>query len=199
MANTISFNPFGTTSPQNTFLLETNGYMAGLCLADPSSRMWLRSGVVSASNTQPLWGALPVELIVPTLGSQNGLEVLLAGTNANLTGFAVFDQGYNGVISTGSNAPQYNAGMSVPFYDLGSRIRVPVPVSSALAAAAEGGAINQQVSWNFTTNELDVYNSTTGALNVKVLGIFSNSLTLTYDSATGSLNWTAGDVAVIQL
>lgn len=199
MANTISFNPFGTSSPQNTFLVDTQGYMAGLCLDDPSSRMWLRSGLVSASNTQPLWGALPVELIVPALGTQSGLTVLLADTNPVIAGFTVFDQGYNGVIATGSNAPQYQAGMSIPFYDLGSRARVPVPVSAALASAAEGGEIIQQVSWNFTTQELDVYNSTTGALNVKILNIFSNSKTLSYNSTTGALNWITGSVAVIQL
>ena len=199
MANTISFNPYGTSSPQNTFLVDTQGYMAGLCLDDPISRMWLRSGIVSSSNTQPLWGALPVQLIVPALGSQNGLGVLLASTNPEIAGFTVFDQGYNGVIATGSNAPQYGAGDSIPFYDFGSRARIPVPVSSALASAAEGGEIIQQVSWNFTTNELDVYNSGTGALNVKVLSIFSNSLTLTYNSTTGALNWTAGSVAVIQI
>lgn len=202
MASTpsVQFNPVITTSPQNTFLVETQGYMAGLCLDDPISRMWLRSGPVSSSNTQPLWGGLPVELEVPALNTSHvGLNVLLSTTNATITGFTVFDQAYNGVIAPGSTAPQYGAGMSIAFYDLGSRARLAVPVSSALASAAEGGSIIQQVSWNFTTNELDVYNSTTGALNVKILYINSNSQTLTFDSTTGTLNWTAGDVAVIQL
>ena len=201
MANpSISFNPVVTTSPQNTFLVETQGYMAGLTLDDPVSRMWLRSGPVSSSNTQPLWGGLPVELEVPALNTSHvGLNVLLATTNATITGFSVFDQAYNGVTAPGSTAPQYGSGMSIAFYDLGSRARLAVPVSSALSSAAEGGSIIQQVSWNFTTNELDVYSSTTGALNVKVLYINSNSQTLTYSSTNGTLNWTAGDVAVIQL
>ena len=201
MANpSISFNPVVTTSPQNTFLVETQGYMAGLTLDDPVSRMWLRSGPVSSSNTQPLWGGLPVELEVPALNvSHVGLTVLLATTNATITGFSVFDQAYNGVTAPGSTAPQYGSGMSIAFYDLGSRARLAVPVSSALSSAAEGGSIIQQVSWNFTTNELDVYSSTTGALNVKVLYINSNSQTLTYSPTNGTLNWTAGSVAVIQL
>lgn len=201
MANpSVSFNPVITTSPQNTFLVDTQGYMAGLTLDDPMSRMWLRSGPVSSSNTQPLWGGLPVELEVPALNVTHvGLSVLLSASNATINGFTVFDQAYNGVTAPGSTAPQYGAGMSIAFYDLGSRARLAVPVSSALASAAEGGSILQQVSWNFTTNELDVYSSTTGALNVKVLYINSNSQTLTYDSTTGTLNWTAGSVAIIQL
>jgi hypothetical protein len=129
MASTpsVQFNPVVTTSPQNTFLVDTQGYMAGLCLDDPISRMWLRSGPVSSSNTQPLWGGLPVELEVPALNTSHvGLNVLLATTNATITGFTVFDQAYNGVTAPGSTAPQFGAGMSIAFYDLGSRARLAV-------------------------------------------------------------------------
>lgn len=195
----VQFNPVVTTSPQNTFLVDTQGYMAGLTIDDPISRMHLRSGPVSSSNTQPLWGGLPIQVQVPPINSSRvGHPILLATTNATINGFTVFDQAYNGVTAPGSTAPQYGSGMSIAYYVSGYQVRLAVPVSSALASSAEGGSISQQVSWNFTTNELDVYSSTTGALNAEVLEINSNSLTLTYDSTTGTLNWTTGTVAIIQ-
>lgn len=174
--------------------------MAGMSLDDPTARMWLETGSISSSNTQPLWGGLPVELQVPALNaSRTGQIVLLAATNAEIEGFTVFDQAFNGVIAPGSTAAQYMVGMSIAFYKLGTNRRIGVPVSAALAAAAEGGQITQQVSWNFTTQQLDVYNATTGALNAKVLEINSNSQTLVYNSTNGTLNWTAGSVALIQI
>lgn len=193
----ISFNPNLTQSPQNSFLIESQGYVQGVYLDDPTTKNWLESGVISSANVQPLWGGLPIDLNVPSINvSRLGLSIVLATAIAGISGFTVFNQAYNGIITPGSNVPQYSSGMNIAFFKLGTNARIAVPISAALAIAVEGGSINQSVTWNFSTNQLDTYVSGT-PLPVKILYVNSNSKIINYDSTTGTVTWTDGAAAAL--
>jgi hypothetical protein len=193
----ITFNPATTSSPQTSFLVESQGYVQGVYWDDPATKQWLFSGLVSSSNTTILWGGIPVEIIVPALGSdQQGNSVLMATTNSNIQAFTVMNQAYNGPMTPGG-PPQYQVGFSIAYFLMGSNARIAVPISSALEAAVSGGTIAQQVSWNFTNNNLDVFNTT--ALACKVLQVRRQSKLISYNSGTGVLSWTTGAAAMIMI
>ena len=60
------------------------------------------------------------------------------------------------------------------------------------------GAVNQQVTWDFTNNRLGTFASGDTALNVKVLNVSANSKIVNYDSTTGAVSWSYGYAALIQ-
>ena len=66
----ISFNPALTSAPQSSFLRQTEGYVQGAFMDDPSSRMYLSSGVLSSGLTAPFWGGEAISELVPTYDQQ---------------------------------------------------------------------------------------------------------------------------------
>jgi len=196
---TVSFNPALTSAPQNTFLQATQGFVQGDFVDDPSSRMYLNSGVLAAAVTQPVWGGLPIQELVPATGEGVlGSSLALATNDATTTGFSVFTQGYNMVIVPGNSVQTTSGGGTIPYFRLGCGARIRVKCSAALAAAVDGNAITQQVSWDFTNNELIPYDSI-NAFNVKILSINASSKVVAYDSGTGAVTWVAGSAATILL
>jgi hypothetical protein len=194
----ITFNPALTTSPQNSFLLQTGGFVQGAFVDDPSSRMYLAGGVLGAV-TQPIWPGMAISESVPQVNANaGGGSVLLATAEANLTGFNVGNQNYNAIITPGNTVQQLSPGQTVMFFRLGSGARIQVQCSSALVTAAEGGLINQQLAWDFTNQQLIPYVSGT-ALPVKLLELNSNSKVVSYNSGTGVVSWVAGSAAIIQI
>lgn len=192
----ISFNPQLTTSPSNTFLTSTEGYVQGATLDDTSARMWLNSGVIASTVTQPVWGGMAITESVPASNSLGG-NLTIASAAANVTGFTVFDQAHNMIIVPGNSVQQSLAGMTAHYFRLGSNIRIAVQCDATLANNLAGGAINQQVSWDFTNQKLIAFAST--ALPVKVLSVSATSKIVSYNSGTGALTWTVGAAAIIQL
>jgi hypothetical protein len=197
MAN-ISFDPSVTSAPQNSFQRTTTGYVQGAFMDDPSSRMYLSSGVIASSVTQPFWGGMAIQELVPTANeNQQGSSIALAADTAAVTGFSVFNQAYNWILTPGNTVPVGGAGMTAMFFRLGSNARIAVQADANLAAAIEGNGINQQVEWDFTNQKLIPYSA--NALPVKVLSIESNSKIVSYNSGTGAVTWSVGPAAVIQL
>ncbi len=194
----ISFNPQQTTSPQNSFLLSTEGYVQGAFMDDPSSRMYLSSGVIAASVAQPVWGGMAITENVPAVNTL-GSSLALAANNAGVTGFTVFNQANNGIITPGNNVQQYGAGMTTSYFRTGSNARIAVQCSAALAAELDTGSVIQQVSWDFVNQQLIPYSAGVGALNVKVLSVNANSKIVSYNSSTGAVTWSTGAAAIIQL
>ncbi|MEI1276566.1 MULTISPECIES: hypothetical protein [Pseudomonadota] len=196
----ISFNPMVTSSPTGTFRTDTEGYVQGAVMDDPSSNMWLASAIIAASVTQPIWGGMAVtENVAPP--NQNGLgnSLVIAANNAGVTGFTVINRSYNAILTPGNNVPQLSAGMTAMFYRTGSNARIAVQCDATLAANLDTGAINQQVSWDFTNQKLVTYSSGAGALACKVLSVNTNSKIVSYNSGTGALTWTQGAAAIIQI
>jgi hypothetical protein len=200
---TVSFNPQLTTSPSNTFLQSTEGYVQGTTLDDTSARMWLNSGVVAATVTQPVWGGMAITEEVATVNANAlGNSLQLASAAGNVTGFTVFDQAHNMIIVPGNTVQQSVAGMTINFFRFGSNIRIAVGVLSSIVATLDAGAINQTLYWDPALQQLTA-SGTSGAFQLpattKILSLNSNSKTISYNSGTGALTWTTGNAAIIQI
>jgi hypothetical protein len=195
----ISINPAATLAPPSSFLPSTSGYTQGLALADPAASQWLLSGAVASSVTQPVWGGMGIQELVAAPGADSyGNNIAIAASIANITGFSVFNRGYNMLTTPGNNVQTASAGMSIPYFRFGSNIRIPVLCTSALITAVEANGINTQVQWDTTNQQLIPFASGT-ALPVKVVALDTNSKVVSYNSGTGAVTWSTGNVAVIQL
>jgi hypothetical protein len=192
----ISFNPQLTTSPSNNFLQTTEGYVQGTTFDDSSSRMWLLSGLIASSVTQPVWGGMAVTENVATVNN-NGL-----GNSLNVTGMTVFDQSHNMIIVPGNTVQQAFAGMTINFYRFGSNARIAVSVLASLVATLDSGAINQTLYWDPALFQLTA-SGTSGAFalpsTTKIISLNSNSKIVSYNSGTGATTWTTGNAAIIQI
>lgn len=180
MAN-ISLNPMVTTNALGSFGVQSQGWYQGVALDDPAIRFSMAAGYVSAAETLPMWGGLPITEMVPGVAARPvGAEVRRATALANLTGFSVFNQANNGLVTPQSTVPTYSQDMSVSFYRLGSGARVPLPVSAAIIQQqATGLPVNYPVSWNFITGQIDKF--TTIAADTA-----TTALTFTNGVATGT-------------
>lgn len=142
----------------------SEGYIQGNALPDPATRWALRSGMVAAAETVPMWGGLPVYADISPIsasGSKNRMGSIIGRATAltgstGIVGFSVFNQAYNMVNDPSNPVPTAGSGQSIGWFPLGSRARIPVPCDPALINL-RGGEINQQVSWDFTSNLLVPY------------------------------------------
>lgn len=166
MANSISINPVLTTTSYGTFSVQSDGLFQGTAFDDPAVRNALAGGVLSVSETLPMWGGVAIyESVAPaagfdvSLGGQIGRALSLTGSKA-LTGFSVFNQAHGWITSPQSPVPQASGGMGVPFYRMGSGARIAVAVNPSLVTL-EGGLITQQVSWDFNNQALQPYDAAT--------------------------------------
>lgn len=159
--------PNTTTAAQGMFNgASSAGMIQGQASPDPATRFALRAGIVSQSETVPMWGGIgvyanisPISTTGPrqALGQVLGRATSLSGSTA-LVGFSVFDQGYNMVNSPGSPVPTAGSGQSLNYYPLGCRARIAVQCDPSLISL-RGALINQQVSWDFTTQMLVPYSA----------------------------------------
>ncbi len=205
MSANVNFNPMLTlTGSNNSFQLDSQGYIQGAFMDDPVSRMWVLPGIVASSNTQPFWGGLPIQENVPTMaGHTNGTlagELVIPANAGDVTGFTLFNRAHNMIITPGNPVPVAAIGMNIAYARLGSNLRIPLPASSSLVSALEGGSIAQQVSWDFDTQELTTYVSgTNDPLPVKVLNVHGNSKIVSWDSSTNAVSWTYGYAVLVQI
>lgn len=207
MSGTISFQPYVTTAPQNSFLLETQGYVEGLPLDDTVSRLWLAEGVLASTETLPMWGGVPItEMINVTGTGADGLgpQVKRATAQGNVTGFSTYLQMSHMVVTAGNTAPLASINDSVGFFRLGSNQRLMVKCDPALVTALESAdeAINaESLYWDVAKYWVTLTTTSNWQLptSVKLLSVNSNSKITSYDSGTGVLSWTTGAAAVLQI
>ena len=190
MVATLPFGYVKTTNAANTFTVTSNGGMQGTFMADPAARFALAGGLVSQTATRPMWGGMGITEDIPyPFGTSGGPypaaplggNIVEATATTNLTGFTVFDQAWNMVNSPVSTVPLAGSGMSVNFFRLGSGARLWVACDPGLASL-EGGAINQNVSWDFNDQMLQEYVASGGTESVT---------SMTWSSTNG------GQVAVV--
>jgi hypothetical protein len=169
MASNVSFNPLLMTTAQNTFNVSSEGYVQGVAMDDPAVRYALAGGILNATETLPIWGGVGIYEYIPGAAGapadQLGSLVGRATTLGALKGFAVFNQAHAWITTPQSQCPSGGAGMTVPFYRLGSGARIAVQCDPALASL-EGGLVDQQVSWDFGGQKLVQYNAAWNAVNV---------------------------------
>ena len=78
MSGTISFDPYATNQPQNTFLLQTQGYVQGTAYDDPSVRMEMAGGTLAATETLTMWGGVPLTELINVTGAGSDASTLSA-------------------------------------------------------------------------------------------------------------------------
>lgn len=190
MVANVPFNPMITTSALGSFAVQSDGYIQGQAMDDPSARYRLAGGILAASEVLPMWGGVGIsETTSPTpagtggfataipgeLGGVISRATLLGAGAGQLTGFSVFDQAHAMVNSPQSPVPVAASGMSVNFYRLGSLARIALQMDPALITA-EGKVITTPLSWDFTAQRLIPYSATypqgtiTGAVWANTLG-----------------------------
>lgn len=189
MASNISFNPMATTGTSGGFVLSTEGYVQGVFLDDPVARYQLEGGVVSSSQSTPLWGGLPLTVSAPLVGANPlGPSAIAATAYTNINAWCVFNQAAAGIISPSSNVPLYGSGMSVNFMRPGSLARIALPIDPTLVNTLAGASETTAVSWDFTANRIVAFNTT--ALPVVIEFLSTTSKIVTYNSGTGYATWT---------
>lgn len=152
----LSLNPMATTNALGSFGVQSDGFIQGVALDDPANRFNLASGTVSASETTPIWGGIPVaELLPGAESSPRGSSVRRAKTLAELEGFTVFNQAHNGLTTPQSPVPLFASGMSVSFYRIGSNMRVPLKASAQVVALGTSGAsVRTPLAWDFVNSQI---------------------------------------------
>lgn len=193
MAYTV--NPFAMTNAANSFAVQSEGFIQGDAQDDPVVRNYLNTGPLASTETLPMWGGVAIFENISASGfSSTGSSIGRATSNVTtaalgLAGFSVFNQANAMVVTTSNDVPLASTGATVSYYRLGSGARIPVLCNSALVDL-DGGSVTQEVSWDFTNQELIPYNSTIGALPVKILMIApNNSKVVSYNSSTGNASW----------
>lgn len=196
MASNISFNPYLTSTAAGTFSVQSDGYIQGEMLDDPSIRNSLAGGYLASTETLPMWGgiALREDLSAATVESSLQNKVARATAVANITGFSVFNQAYAWVTSPQSQVPTAGAGMTVPFFRLGSGARICVAADPSLVSL-NGGLITQQVSWDFNNQRLQPYDAATATVTITSMTATTSGGICTIDvvCAAASLVGAVGD------
>ena len=176
----------------------TYGLVQGSAYPDPATRWALRTGILSQSETDPMYGGVLLYALVPggagsplvALGSQVGRATNITGegAEANAVGFSVFDQAYGMVQTPGNTPPLAGSGDQVMWYPLGSRARIVVAADPSLLSLQASGSIGSnaqallagssyQCGWDLT-NQLLIPASSAPSINVT---------SAAYDSVTGEV------------
>ena len=196
--STISFNPSQTTSPQSTFAVQTGGYTQGTFQDDPTTRLWLLSGTVASATNVPVYGGIALTESVPTTNSQTGASLGVASTTSGINAWAVFNQGYNGIITPGNSVPQYTANGTLNYFRTGSNARIAVKADASVSAFVAGSSTATGLFWDTV---LQILTATSGANTVAFTGriISLNSTSKIILNTAGVLTWTTGLAAMIQI
>lgn len=160
MTANITFNPYLTSNAGGSFNVQSDGFIQGQAMDDPSARYRLAGGVLSNDETIPMWGGVGIFELVPgavpggTRGGTVGRALTLVDqADGQMTGFSVFDQAYGMINTPQSPVPQAGSGSQVNFYRFGSNARIAVAVDPALINL-QGELITTRVSWDFVNQKL---------------------------------------------
>ena len=171
-----TINPFVTTNSLGSFSVQSNGYIQGMSMSEPSIRNSLSGGNIAQTETLPMWGGVGIyENLVSD--SVTGPTIGRATSLATLTGFSVFDQATSFVSTPQSPVPLGSNGQTASFYRLGSGAHIPLAIDPSLISLS-GGLITQQVSWDFQNQRLQAYDASTATVSI-------TSQTATFNSSTG--------------
>jgi hypothetical protein len=201
-------NQYPTNQPAAPFLLETQGYIQGLALDDPTSRLWLVEGTLVSTATVALWGGLPVtEQINVTGAGADGLGpvVSLATTQAGVTGWSTFQQMMHMTIAPNQNVPVAGPTNGLGFFRLNTQVRLAVACDPALITSITGGGdsiASQSLYWDVTNYRITL--NTAGGnfalpTSIKLLSVNTNSKIVSVASPASAAvpAWALGSAAII--
>ena len=204
MSGSLTFNPSLTTNVPNSFLLQTQGYIQGFAMDDPSARMELSGGVLASTETLVMWGGVPVTELINITGSGSDLlgpALKRATSQATVTAWSTFNQAHSMLITPGgSTAPVAATGHYVAFFRNGTNIRLAVACDPALIstiASAGDNVSSLALFWDVTNFRITL--TTTGSnfalpASTRLLSVNTNSKIIT---AGPPPVWAAGDAALI--
>ena len=193
----VLINPIQTTNASGTFFINSDGLMQGTMQMQPNSRYNLRQGTIGG--TTPLYGGYAVQVAIPSAtnsGVGNYASTLTPSTSvATINGLTVFDQSVGLISSPQSNVPVGAAGQSISYVIPGAQSEIVVACSPALVSL-DTGLINQQVSWDFTNQQLIPYVAAYVAATPTAYSYTSSTgiLQLTFSPAPGPI---ANDVVTL--
>jgi hypothetical protein len=196
MALNTPFYPYATTNAQGSFSVQSAGYVQGVYMDDPAVRYALAIGALSASATGPIWGGMAIsESVAPASGYDRtqGGTIVAATSVANTTGFSVFNNAYAWPGSPQSPVPTAGAaGMTVPFFRMGSGARIAVAMDPSLVSL-DGSLITSQVSWDFNNQVLQPFDASTTTYAVTSMtssfasGVYTIAVVMTVPSLVGAV------------
>ena len=205
MSGSVTFNPYATTQGANTFLSQTQGYIQGMALDDPASYPWLVGGILATTETVVLWGGVPIEEFINSLGTGSeglGPTIKRSTSQATTTGWSVFNRAASMVIGPGNGVPVAGTGNYASFFRNGSNARIGVQCDPALVAALNSttSILGEALYWDVTNYRVTL--TTTGGnfalpTSIKFLSVNTNSKIVSY--ANSAATWSTGDVAIIQI
>ncbi|MBV8060476.1 MAG: hypothetical protein JO253_02980 [Alphaproteobacteria bacterium] len=180
VANVAGFNPMLTTNAAGSFNIQTDGYVQGVAMDEPSIRNTLAGGILASTETLPMWGGVAISeslLADASGGNVMGNSITRAASVGNITGFSVFNQAFNAINNPQSKVPTLGSGMTTHFHRLGSGARIAVACDPSLVSL-NGGLVTQQVSWDFNNQLLQPYVASTPTVTI-------SSMTPTFNASTG--------------
>ncbi|WP_455872153.1 hypothetical protein [Serratia proteamaculans] len=191
----INFEPFKTQGTfTGLFNVESRGLTQGDAQDDPAVRLQLCSGSLPDDLDAPVWGGIgAIECISNVADNVAGSTIKKASASV-CNAFTVFNQAHHGITTAGNPVPLYLAGGSVHYYRIGSQARIPLPISAAVAALANGtdpvGA--DGFVWDMTNNLVDVYSSATSGnpkVDIKLLMVSQQGNLTVKKAASGNVVW----------
>ena len=201
-----SANQYVSNQPQNSFLLQTQGYVQGIPYDDTVARLWLATGTLDANETLPMWGGVPIEEYITLAGSGSdglGPDVKRASSATTTTGWSTFAQQMHMLITPAGNVPVAGVTNGVGFFRNGTNQRLAVACDPALITTlngANGSIASQALYWDVTNYRITL--TTSGGnwalpTTVRLLSTNTNSKIVSYSSVTGLATWAAGSAAII--
>lgn len=186
MAANVSFNPLLSTVASGSFSVQSDGYVQGIMMDDPALRYELAGGILASTETLPMWGGVGISESIPavSVASELGSSLARATLLTNLTGFSVFNQASNWVLTPQSRVPTAAVGMTVPFFRLGCGMRLALQIDPALVSL-DGGLVSQQVSWDFGGQRIVPYVAAYPANAITAATWSGNVVTYTTTTAHG--------------
>lgn len=187
----ITFDPYQTTGMTGGFNTDSTGLTQGDAQDDPAVRLQLSSGTLSPGATAAIWAGTGIIENIPDAKSYITGSVLTPATKTACDGFCVSNQAYHGIITPNSQVPQFAPGNSVHFYRLGSNARIPLPISAAVGALANGTTANtsKKFIWDDAANCVDVSPDDTGMPLRLLMVSNSGNLMAKQDTVSKNINW----------
>lgn len=174
---------------KNSFNVESFGLVQGDAQDDPAVRLLLAAGVLADDVVGSMWGGQGIVEYVPKSAEATLGAVIRQATATLCNGFMVFNQANHGVVTPNNGVPQFMAGNGVHYYRLGTGARIPLPISAAVAALANGttATTNTQFKWDPVAQVIDV--TASNGIAIRLLKVSPKGNMVAVKDANGDVNW----------
>jgi len=168
------------------------GYLADPATG-PGATDWrpICAGIVP-TGADSLWPGVAIQEF---LQQPFGSALALAESVAQITGFTVADDSAGLIVNDPTQVPQALPGMAINFVRLGSRARLIVQCSQALANAVNGATVGANaITWDLDAQQLI---QGTPALPVLIVGAVAQGARVIVEGWSGNLKWSSSGAAAV--